>query len=248
MLCHKRISSFTLLLAMCLSTPSANSQTTVEWTPDAMPMGSQIGLLAAFPIVKGRPYTAEIMRQQTTVLTDGTTRLAESHNIQRRDSIGRLLDEQLASPHVKIGNSESFTLHAFVLDDPIKLISVQWHEDSRELIISPIQVPPTCTVKRSGHCPVVSGYSNLQQTDLGERTLVGVVAVGCRTVGVTNGPTPITVTIETWRSEELDIPLLRVEHDSNGGESRLEVTRLETDEPDPNYFRPPQGYRVVTTR
>jgi hypothetical protein len=157
------------------------SQTNSEWTPDAVPMGSHIGPLAVFPVIKGQPYTAAVLQQQTIVLQDGTKRLAEAHNIHRRDSTGRLLDEQLPSPPVKVRGGETFTQHGFVLVDPVSMRSMQWNDDSRTVVVSSIDAQPPLLDNFDAPCPPTSGYATVEQKELGERIIHGVAAAGCRT-------------------------------------------------------------------
>jgi hypothetical protein len=206
-------------------------------------MGSHIGPLAAFPAIKGKPYTAEVLQQQTKVLQDGTKRLDEARNIQRRDSGGRLLDEQLPSPHVRPGDGETFTQHGFVLVDPISMVSMQWDDDSRTAVGSIVQ--PPLMDNFDARCPNTSGYTIVEQKDLGERVIHGVAAAGCQTTAATNGEHSITVIIETWRSQLLHIPLLITERESDGSESRTEVVRLDLGEPDHTKFEPPQEYKHI---
>jgi hypothetical protein len=224
---------------------NVRSQANSEWTPGAVPMGSHIGPLAAFPAIKGQPYTAEVLQQQTIVLQDGTKRLAEAHNIHRRDSTGRLLDEQLPSPHVKVSDGETFTQHGFVLVDPVSMRSMQWDDDSRTVVVISIRSQPPLMDNFDAPCPPTSGYATVEQKDLGERVIHGVAATGCRTTAATNGEHPITVVIETWRSQVLRIPLLTTEHESDGSESRTEVVRLDLGEPDQTKFEPPQEYKHI---
>jgi hypothetical protein len=207
-------------------------------------MGSRIGPLAAFPAIKGKPYTAEVLQQQTIALQDGTKRLDEAHNIHRRDSGGRLLDEQLPSPHVKLGDGETFTQHGFVLVDPVSMVSMQWDDDSRTVVVSSI-AQPTPMDNFDARCPHTSGYAIVEQKDLGERVIHGVAAAGCQTTAATNGEHSITVVIEIWRSQVLHIPLLISEHESDGSESRTEVVRLDLGEPDQTKFEPPQEYKHI---
>jgi hypothetical protein len=224
---------------------NVRSQTNSEWTLGAVPMGSHIGPLAAFPAIKGQPYTAEVLQQQTIVFQDGTKRLAEAHNIHRRDSTGRLLDEQLPSPHVKGSDGETFTQHGFVLVDPVSMRSMQWDDDSRTVVVISIRSQPPLMDNFDAPCPPTSGYATVEQKDLGERVIHGIAATGCRTTAATNGEHPITVVIETWRSQVLRIPLLTTEHESDGSESRAEVTRLDLGEPDQTKFEPPREYKYI---
>jgi hypothetical protein len=241
--------AFALILVVVLLQPlNGRSQTKIEWTPGAVPMGSQIGPLAGFPVVKGQPYTAEVLQQQITVSLDGTKQLAEAHNIHRRDSSGKLLDEKLPSPRVKQGDGETFTQHGFVLVDPVSMVWMQWDDDSRTAVVSSIHAQQRFMDAFDTPCLVVSGYANVEQQDLGGRTIHGVDVIGCRTTGVTTGEHPITVVIETWRSQALHIPLLTTEHDSKGTESRMEVTSLAVGEPDQTKFEPQQGYKTILVR
>jgi len=210
-------------------------------------MGSRIGPAAAFPVIKGKPYTAEVLQRQTSVLQDGTKRLDEAHNIHRRDSGRRLLDEQLPSPHVKLGDGETFTQHGFVLVDPVSMVSMQWDDDSRTVVASSIAQPPLMD-NFAARCPHTSGYATVEQKDLGERVIHGVAAAGCQTTAATSGEHSITVVIETWRSEVLHIPLLITEHESDGSESRTEIIHLDLGEPDQTKFGPPQEYKHINWR
>jgi hypothetical protein len=209
-------------------------------------MGTRICPLAAFPAKKRQPYTAELLEQQTTVLPDGTKRIDEAHNIHRRDSKGRLLDEQLPSPHVKLNDGETFTQHGFVLVDPVSMLTTQWDDDSRTVVVSSIRAPQPLMDNLDSPCPPSSGYATLEQKDLGERTIHGVLAAGCLITASTTGEHPITVVIETWRSQVLHIPLLKTEHASDGTESRTEVIRIDLGEPDQMKFEPPQEYKHIT--
>jgi hypothetical protein len=240
------LSSHTLVLAIVLQPLMLWARSQTDWTPGAVPMGSHIGLLAAFPVIKGQPYTADVVQQQTTILKNGTKRLDEAHNIHRRDSNGRLLDEQLPSPHVNLDDSEVSTQHSFALDDPDSMLFTQWDDQSRTVVVGSIPVSRASSRNSSEpHCPGASGYADEEQRDLGERTMQGVVAVGCQIAGKTNGEPRISVLIETWRSPVLGIPLLTTEHDSDGHELRTEVTRLDLGEPDLAKFQPPQDYKVI---
>jgi hypothetical protein len=154
----------TLVSVIALLQPlNLRSQTNSEWTPGAVPMGSHIGPAAAFPAIKGEPYTAEVLQQQT-VLVDRTKQL-EAHNIYRRDSSGRLLDEQLPSPHVKVSDGEIFTQHSFVLVDPARMLSMLWDDDSRTVVVNSI-IAPQSKDNFDAACPAVSGYASTEQQDL----------------------------------------------------------------------------------
>jgi hypothetical protein len=220
------------------------AQATPDWKPGTLPMGARMGLGAAFPVVKGQPYTAEILYQQTYTLRNGTKRLYEAHNIVSRDSQGRLLSEDLPSPVVKVDDGELSREHGFVLDDPIRMVYMQWSDSSQSVLVSAI---PDYVHKQSDmwtmstlSCPVT----------LGERVLHGVIAKGCRS-GSTKAEG--VRAFETWRSEKLRIELLTLAtypDGTNDGirsltltESRMEVTRLDLGEPDQTHFEPPPGYK-----
>jgi hypothetical protein len=122
---------------------------------------------------------------------------------------------------------------------------MQWDDDSRTVVVISIRSQPPLMDNFDAPCPPTSGYATVEQKDLGERVIHGVAATGCRTTAATNGEHPITVVIETWRSQVLRIPLLTTEHESDGSESRTEVVRLDLGEPDQTKFEPPQEYKHI---
>jgi hypothetical protein len=216
------------------------------WTPGAIPMGSHITFGAAFPIINGQPYTAYIVQQRTERLPDGSTQLSESHNVHRRDSEGRLEDEQLASPHVAVHGGETFTLHTVAIADPVNMTWTQWGDDTETVLITSIPAYyPSIRASEQG-CPEPREFARAKVEELGERMIAGVVARGCRIVAVTGGEHPISVVTETWRSKKLGINLRSVETESGGSESRMEATSLVLGEPDPILFQPPPDYKTLT--
>jgi hypothetical protein len=131
----------------------------------------------------------------------------------------------------------------------VRMLSIQWGESAPTALVSSIKVPPGFSNGDSGSaCPKASGWAKLEQQELGERKKHGVVVQGCRTIGTTGGTRSITVVIETWQSPVLRIQLLSTEQDSDGNESRMEVTQLRIGEPDLSKFLPPEHYKVVTAR
>lgn len=243
---HSYLAFALILMVGLFQQPTLRAQTATEWTPGAVPMGSQIGPYAAFPVIQGQPYTAEVVQQETVIRKDGK-RLGEAHNIHRRDSDGRLLDESLPSPPVNTGGG--VVRHGFTLVDPVQMLLMQWNDSTHTAVISSmhVQLPFQDNFQRFP-CPNVGGWVKVEQQELGERMIQGVIAAGCRTTGVSHSDPPRRVVIETWRSQVLGVTLLSIRHDSDGNESRAEVRRLDLGEPELTKFEVPQEYKRITAR
>ena len=235
-----RIKLFIAVLAL-ISDPVAGQQE-ITWTPNSIPMGSHIAFGAAFPAVKGQPYTAQITQQEIRPLADGSTEIHEAHNIHRRDPEGRMVDEQLPSPRVKQGKTVVYTQHSFVLLDPVAMSTTQWNDEDKTAWVNPLPGYLQTLKGFNGQCSPASAVEKDLVEDLGFRTILGVRTHGCRRTVASDGNTIVT---ETWFSPRLRIVLLQESHDSHGEQSRLEVTDLVLGEPDPSWFQPPLEYQRV---
>jgi hypothetical protein len=54
----------------------------------------------------------------------------------------------------------------------------------------------------------------------------------------------IVITIEYWRSRDLNIQLLTKKNDPRQGETVTQLTKISRSEPDPALFTVPSGYTV----
>jgi len=226
-------------------------------TPGALSMGSSLTFAAAFPIIKDEPYTANVFMQDVRTGPDGKRTIHEAFNIHMRDSAGRVRDEQLATPRDANGG---FTQGGVQVIDPVSMQDVQWNETTKTVYTSPI--PASCASyqgKRmldcprrnascgAGHPPCNARDGQVAYEVLGERTIEGIRAEGCRitrTLRAKPGSEqPDFSATEIWASPELEINLLTTERYADGTERLTRLTNIRRDEPAHTLFQVPEGYK-----
>lgn len=250
-------SIFTILIACSLLPLAGEAQEAQpERTPGALVMGSSLTFAAAFPVVKGEPYTANVLTQHTQSTPDGKKTIHEAFNIRMRDSAGRIRDEQPASPPDPQGGFIQAGVHVL---DPVAMQDLQWTDDSKTVFVAAIpasfsnyrQSPILDCASRIAAAREAGSTSNPGQSpevyeDLGERGIEGIRVTGCRitrTFPIKPGSSePDSVVIEVWASPELQINLLMTEHYSDGTERLTKLSSIHRVEPDPALFHVPEGY------
>jgi hypothetical protein len=94
---------------------------------------------------------------------------------------------------------------------------------------------------------------NVTTTDLGMQTINGVQATGTRVTrtipaGQIGNAEPIQIVTETWRSPDLQIPVMTKRTDPMHGNSVTQLTNITRAEPDPSLFQVPSDYTVSQGR
>jgi hypothetical protein len=89
-----------------------------------------------------------------------------------------------------------------------------------------------------------------QVEDLGEKTIMGVRAIGKRSTytipaGAEGNDKPIAIVTEIWFSPELKFVLARTQDDPRKDKVTMVTTELKRDEPDAALFKIPADYRAV---
>jgi hypothetical protein len=226
---------------------SLNAQ--IQRTPGALSMGSSLGFGAAFPVVKNKPYTANVVTQNTSIGPDGKKTIHEALNVHMRDSAGRLRDEQLATPPDVIGTFTQAQMHVI---DPVSMQDIQWFPETKTFLMSTI---PAAFAAYGGQriveCAGLAKIHNAKRgqaecDNLGDDKIEGIPVKGCRITqtlrGIPDSNQPETSITEIWTSPELQIDLLVTEHYSNGIERLTRLSNIIREEPDPALFRIPEGY------
>lgn len=226
----------------------------------ASPLSAQT--LAVYPATTDQPFHADVKMRRVKIHPDGTQTVDESQGILARDSRGRVLNEQLRSggPDGADG-SHSSKPHAVSISDAAAMTQLRWDD----------VVPGSKTVLKTALRPIPQGrnpapldacqrekgatrsYPNGETQkieDLGERTIQGILAHGCRVstfipVGAIHNAQALTVTDDSWTSYEMRLRLLSVHRDpANGEEDTMELDNIVRGEPDPTLFQPPPDYQV----
>ncbi len=205
--------------------------------------------------LEGAPYSATRTTTRVQTLADGTTITHTTTAKEARDSEGRTyhateLDTALTGrQHVTIYN----------VFDPVNGIQMNWTSNSQTVTLNHFPQP-----QPAHHVPV---QQNNQVTtpvpprvqpkpnpdfhieDLGTQNINGVLAHGRRITriipaGSEGNDQQITVTEESWTSSELHTDVLQITDDPRTGNSRVELSDIDRNEPDPSLFQAPAGYTV----
>ena len=237
----------TLLAAGC--TPASQS----AYSPGAIPYNVCEEL--AIPTTPGRPFRAELNARRVENRPDGSTVVYESHCVVGRDADGRTLSIALPSPVVSLaeGGTASVT-GATVILDPRTPLELRW--DAGVQVVR--QLPPksgqfnvstTFNAQCGPNRSVLPSLLNTRRFEsLGERSVSGVPAIGCRvTTGPESAPESEAYVYESWASSELGVEVHRRRRDGRAHyEETMSLDKLRREAPGAALFQPPTGYAVRT--
>jgi len=166
-----------------------------------------------------------------------------------RDSRGRIHNESRTL--LPTSSSETPKVESVHIYDPATRLSTRWFPESRTFSTMtvnrpPETVPPAHIASSAGGNLPRNDYT--REEDLGNHDIAGVSAHGVREVQTVqpeaggNGK-PIEIIDEYWYSEDLRINVLVIHRDPRKGTVSLTVNEISRDEPDPAFFKVPDGYR-----
>jgi len=218
-------------------------------------------------LVKGQPYSAEMVVEHSQTLLNGT------HIDQRREmslmyrhSEGRTRTERLMFTGLAGPNGATEPVRLVHIYDPVAgysyTLDPEKHIAHRITVPVPSELPKGVRVEGmlmpvTGSRPAAgkSGASGPPQTrkmkheSLGTDVIDGLTAEGRRTsittpVGVEGNDRPLTRVCDHWTSEELKITILSKCSDPRTGSSVMRIQNLDRAEPDPLLFQVPPDYTV----
>jgi hypothetical protein len=249
----------TVLVALTMASGFAQTELSVAHGEQFQSMGA-VRLELAGPDdrenVKGIPLTADIVNTHVQSLADGNKITNEETSHFYRDSEGRTRRENKLILPGRGGDSPTMIM----INDPVahtKFVLNTVHKSADEIVQE--QGPGTANVmymkKRQDEQIVTGGghppKENSQETkeDLGTQSIEGVTARGTRTshvipAGKIGNERPITVTTESWYSDDVGMEVLRIHKDPWSGEVTTKVTNIRRGEPDASLFAPPANYKV----
>jgi hypothetical protein len=255
-----------LLLTVGFPLVYAQTNTSVSnhYSPGAIPYGAILGTTDD-TAVTGRPFLAEINARKVRGQPDGKQIVYESHGLLARDSEGRVHREQFPSPKVaNPGGGSTFVTHSVTISDPVAMIQLRWDDHTNEILHtnsvsqSPLpkhprgEKPQALDACEREHGNIRSYPNGETQTieSIGERTIQGIRAQGCRVTtfipaGAIHNEQAVTVTDDSWTSYDMRLTLLKTHHDPGTGEDEtVELDNINRTEPNPSLFVPPPGYEV----
>jgi TonB family protein len=195
------------------------------------------------PIAK-EPFTARVELETVNQLADGTLMTHKTFNIIARDLLGRTRNEARR------------WMDATSTTDPpvirVELYDPQTHTRTTIFLL-------TKTVRKwtQAAAPVaatsaeqpLAGKHETSREELGVDTIEGLPVRGVRVnqtypPGVLGNDRPLTISTESWFSQELKVNLLTKRTDPRYGVQTVRVTELRREEPSESLFAIPQDYRI----
>ena len=225
-------------------------------------------------IIKGQPYSAEIVSENVQTLADGNRIVQKTTGRVYRDGEGRVRreeDRESRSPSISImdvvaGQSYSLNVEqrtAQVMPGPLKVslnaVTTKLTEQLIEQKKRDAAVGGGVTNGGGGRgaftgAGTVRPATNREETTedrLQDRLIGGVLATGTRrtttiAAGAIGNERPITVVSEEWFSSDLQI-LVQTEHaDPRSGRATYQVRNIIRTDPDPSLFQVPADYTIRT--
>lgn len=213
-------------------------------------------------VIRGMPYSAEQVFDQTQTLADGT-HITQKTEVTKlfRDSEGRSRTER---PMFRGMNAALDDLTIVEIIDPVTGFGyildpynyVAHRFAPREGVGGParysdeVRVVPSATVHPLTPAPSRTDRPEVSTESLGSQIVEGVNAEGRRItrtlpVGMIGNDRPLVSVTESWFSPEMRITILSKSSDPRRGESVTRLRNIDRSEPDPALFRMPPDYQVV---
>lgn len=224
-------------------------------------------------LVKGAPYSAEIVTESIQTLADGNRIVQRSNARVYRDSEGRLRREEdrpAGGPSISISDpvaGVSFSLDsanrvAFQTPNMGVFKVTQALQNAHQALVYPA-MPGHATILSGVHSIATAtiAFASVEALGINERVEVerlpsrdieGVRAEGVRrkttiAAGAIGNELPITVVSEEWRSAELQILVLTERSDPRVGTSTYRLLNITRTEPAQYLFEVPADYTVKQT-
>lgn len=206
-------------------------------------------------VVTGAPYSAQVSRQFTQTLADGTHIQRASTASVARDSQGRTRTEETVSSIGALAASSSTSRTTVFIHDPVASMSYVLDPNAHTVRQQQIRARPQFQGQPPAGVPAARARAGMNVTteDLGTQVIQGLSATGKRVTRVISAGTAgndrdIQVVTETWSSPDLQVVVMSKTIDPRFGESVYQLTNVTRAEPDATLFSVPSGYTVQQGR
>ena len=225
--------------------------------PDPIALPDAIGIVGvegelAGKTVAGAPFTASFSSQTTQTLADGNHINRTTSGMLSRDTQGRTRRDMTLSgvgPWSASGEPKQVSM----INDPVAATHYVLEPDKKVARqIDRMNGKGGGDGHKHAH-PNGAGKmpndANVTTTSLGTKTINGIAAEGTRVVrtipvGAMGNEKPIIITVERWHSADLQINVKTTRNDPLMGETVMEVTNIQRQEPDPSLFKVPADYTI----
>jgi hypothetical protein len=208
------------------------------------------------PQVAGAPFSAVTTTESVTVFADGN-RITRTNTVYYyRDGQGRTRTERGDGPTKMISIDDPVSGERYFVRPEGKTVFAIKQPAGGHVVSEPTPPADDMGMAPFGLLGIGMGVgarptteASSETTDLGQKSVNGVMATGTRLVrtipsGAIGNDKPITSTIEKWVSADLGIPVQITQTSSIGGDLSLNLGHLVRGEPDPTLFTVPAGYKV----
>lgn len=231
-----------------------NGPVILHLAPPPGPMGgifSFVGPLSEVnsEVVKGQPFSAEVVRDSVQQLADGNRIRRQSTGMIARDSQGRTRRE-ITLENIGPWAAEGKVPHLVIIDDPVAG-NVYTLVANKKIAI---KMPPAPKLRwipgdEPGSRPMSKLQSDTQTKPLGEKQMDGVVVEGTETIhtipaGQIGNEKPIVITSVRWYSPSLETTVRLTRNDPRFGTTTYELKNINLSEPAPSLFEVPSDYTI----
>jgi len=217
------------------------------------------------PVVKGAPFSADLVTETTQALADGNHIHLTSTSRLYRDAQGRTRREQSLNGLGVLAPNTNLPPVVFI-NDPVAHVNYalspsahtatrsaggrgfSWNGGSGEPARK--QDAAAGSGRRMRNAQAQSGGQSLKTESLGHQTIEGVPAEGTRTTtiiaaGQLGNEQPIQIVTETWYSADLQMAILSKRSDPRSGETVTRYANISRTEPPHALFEVPADYKVT---
>ncbi|HUE44598.1 MAG TPA: hypothetical protein VMP12_13570 [Candidatus Sulfotelmatobacter sp.] len=197
--------------------------------------------------VPGVPVTAIVELQSVTTLPDGSRHIDKTFNNIARDFKGRIYNER--RQWINPATTREPAIISFHLYDPVTHLNT-FLEPATHLARQSMFPERKSPAGQEVALPATTRNPQVVVDELGTKTMEGVLVRGLlrtRTVPANDSGTGkiVEITDEYWYSDELRLNMAVRHEDPRTGQQIVTVTKLRREEPDPDTFEIPAGYKIV---
>ncbi len=199
--------------------------------------------------IAGVPFSADVVKEFTRILSDGRQVPAVAHGKMFRDSEGRTRSEAEFWPGAATRPHRLVTIV-----DPVRQVSIVLDQQSKTATVAHLPAPPIAAqqVKFDQQAQEnrvsATALAIAEPEELGTSIIEGFNVTGARrtqpsAATADGGQTPSAV-VESWFSPELKIELQARIAGPRLGETITKLQNIIAGEPDPALFEVPEDYTV----
>ena len=194
--------------------------------------------------IASAPFSADVIKQSTQLLPDGSRALVETHGKMFRDAEGRtrVETELVSSPGTA-------TRHFITIFDPVQQTSMVLNVEAKTGDV--FHLPPVAAVSEKQLKLIAAAQarrSAIRPTagseDLGSMTMEGFSVTGSRSAHPADGSKAQIAVTESWFSPDLKVVLLSTTQLPQAVTQSTRLMNVVPGAPDPALFQAPAGYAI----